>query len=85
MSGTSNIIEGNYKKLTGAIKEKWGKLTDDEIMRAQGNWDSLSGRIQEIYGYSVNKFKQEMSELHSRFETKSKDDLDEVKENVKNP
>jgi uncharacterized protein YjbJ (UPF0337 family) len=26
-----NRIEGNWKQAKGQIKEKWGKLTDDDI------------------------------------------------------
>ena len=24
-------VEGNWKQLTGKVKEKWGKLTEDDI------------------------------------------------------
>jgi uncharacterized protein YjbJ (UPF0337 family) len=26
-----NRIEGNWKQVKGKVKEKWGKLTDDEL------------------------------------------------------
>ncbi len=56
-------IKGNWKQLTGQVKQQWGKLTDDEITRAEGNAEILAGRLQERYGQkkdealaSVNKF-----------------------------
>ncbi len=56
-------IKGNWKQLAGRVKKKWGKLTDDEITRAEGNAEILAGRLQERYGQkkdealaSVNKF-----------------------------
>jgi len=45
-----NRIEGNWKQFKGAIKEQWGKLTDDQIDQIAGKRDQLVGRIQEQYG-----------------------------------
>ena len=30
-----NRVEGNWKHVKGKIKEKWGKLTDDDLDRHQ--------------------------------------------------
>lgn len=43
-------MEGNWKQVKGRIKEKWGKLTDDDLTKARGQRDQLIGRIQERYG-----------------------------------
>ena len=32
-----NRIEGNWKQVKGKVKEKWGKLTDDEL---EDEWSS---------------------------------------------
>ena len=32
-------IEGNWKQLTGKVKEQWGKLTDDQIDTIAGKRD----------------------------------------------
>jgi uncharacterized protein YjbJ (UPF0337 family) len=45
-----NRIEGNWKQFKGAIKEQWGKLSDDQIEQIAGKRDQLVGRIQEQYG-----------------------------------
>ena len=37
-------IEGNWKQVTGRVKEQWGKLTDDDMEVAAGSAKSLSGR-----------------------------------------
>jgi uncharacterized protein YjbJ (UPF0337 family) len=29
-----NRIEGNWKQVKGKVKEKWGKLTDDELVNS---------------------------------------------------
>ena len=38
-------IEGNWKQFTGKVKEKWGRLTDDEIAQIDGNREQLEGKI----------------------------------------
>ena len=43
-------IEGNWKQFRGKVKEKWGKLTDDDLDVIEGNRDQLEGRLQERYG-----------------------------------
>ena len=43
-------IKGQWKQLTGKLKAKWGKLTDDDLQVAEGNRDYLAGKIQERYG-----------------------------------
>ncbi len=42
-------IEGQWKQLSDKLKEKWGKLTDDDLQRGQGNSEYLAGRIEERY------------------------------------
>jgi uncharacterized protein YjbJ (UPF0337 family) len=43
-------VEGNWKQMKGAAKEKWGKLTDDNLDKIAGNREKLVGRLQECYG-----------------------------------
>jgi uncharacterized protein YjbJ (UPF0337 family) len=43
-------IEGNWKQLTGKVKERWGRLTDDDLDVVAGRRDQLAGKIQERYG-----------------------------------
>ena len=56
-----DILEGRWKQLRGRIKETWGKLTDDELDQAQGRFDRLIGLIQEKYGYTREKAKEEFN------------------------
>ncbi len=43
-------IEGNWKQFTGKVKEKWSKLTDDDLGVIAGKRDQLVGKVQERYG-----------------------------------
>ncbi len=45
-----NKVAGNWKRMTGSVKERWGKLTHNEIREAQGRREALNGFIQARYG-----------------------------------
>jgi uncharacterized protein YjbJ (UPF0337 family) len=45
-------IEGKWKQFKGAAKQKWGKLTDDDLDFVAGKLDQFVGKIQERYGIS---------------------------------
>ena len=59
-------IEGNWKKMTGKVKEQWGKLTDDDIAQINGKREQLEGRIQARYGYAKDKVRQDVDEWLGR-------------------
>ena len=43
-------IKGNWHQLKGQLKEKYGELTDDDLMMAQGKAEELIGILQEKTG-----------------------------------
>lgn len=50
-----NRVEGNWKQMKGKVKEKWGKLTDDDLDVINGRRDQLEGKIQERYGIAKDQ------------------------------
>ena len=38
-------VEGKWKQASGTVKEKWGKLTDDDLQRISGKRDQLSAEF----------------------------------------
>jgi uncharacterized protein YjbJ (UPF0337 family) len=42
------------------VKEQWGKLTDDDIARINGNRRQLEGELKAKYGYAKDKAKQKV-------------------------
>lgn len=58
-----DVIQGNWKQLSGKLKERWGKLTDDDLIRAQGNQEYLLGKLQEHYGLAKDKAQQHLKEI----------------------
>lgn len=59
----NDCIEGSWKQLKGEIREKWGKLTDDDLSAIEGKRGQLAGKIQEKYGIT----KEEAEKLVQEF------------------
>jgi len=58
----SDILKGNWKQLRGKVKEKWGRLTDDDLTIAEGKHDQLVGKIQERYGKTKEAAEKEVAD-----------------------
>ncbi|MER1941232.1 CsbD family protein [Castellaniella sp. FW104-16D08] len=59
-----DTIKGQWKQLSGKIKAKWGKLTDDDIDVAEGNFEYLVGKVQERYGMARDEAEKEVREFN---------------------
>ena len=57
-----NQIEGNWKQFKGKVKEKWGKLTDDDLDTIAGKRDQLVGKLQEKYGMAKDEAEKQINE-----------------------
>lgn len=53
-------LEGNWLQLKGKIKERWGKLTDDDLNMLEGKTDILIGKLQEHYGLTKEQAENEL-------------------------
>lgn len=56
-------IQGDWKQLTGKVKEKWGKLTDDDLTTVAGKRDQLSGILQKRYGIAKEQAERDLDEF----------------------
>ncbi len=65
-------IEGKWKQLTGSVRERWGKLTDDDLTTAGGKKDKLVGRIQERYGIEREEAEKQVNEFADSAEAQLK-------------
>jgi uncharacterized protein YjbJ (UPF0337 family) len=55
----NNMVEGKWKQIRGQAKIWWGKLTDDDLEKVEGNVDKLIGLLQEKYGYTQQQAEAE--------------------------
>jgi uncharacterized protein YjbJ (UPF0337 family) len=77
-----DILKGKWQETKGKVKEKWGKLTDNDVGEIEGKGEKLLGLLRKKYGYIrykaklENKDSVELVEIVSRIReimTKNKD------------
>jgi len=61
MSMNWERISGNWTQWKGRVRERWGKLTDDQLDVVAGRRDQLAGHIQEIYGLSKDETERQLN------------------------
>lgn len=59
----TDIIKGQWHVIKGKLKEQWGKLTDDEIMKMEGSSEELAGALQKAYGYEKEEAQAEIKKF----------------------
>jgi uncharacterized protein YjbJ (UPF0337 family) len=61
----SDQFEGKWKQLKGSVKQRWAKLTDDDVTGLSGKRDELVGKLQERYGITREQAQREADEWAS--------------------
>ena len=61
----SDQFEGKWKQLKGSVKQRWAKLTDDDLTALSGKKDELIGKLQERYGITREQAQKEADEWAS--------------------
>lgn len=56
-------VTGEWKQFRGQVKEKWGKLTDDDLTTIAGKREQLAGLLQERYGYAKDQAEMEIDQF----------------------
>jgi uncharacterized protein YjbJ (UPF0337 family) len=60
-----DVLKGKWRQIKGEVKSRWGKLTDDDVDRVEGDAEKLIGRVQERYGYQRDEAKREVDDFFS--------------------
>jgi uncharacterized protein YjbJ (UPF0337 family) len=63
------IFKGHWTELRGKVKEKWGALTDDDLVLAEGNADQLIGIVQRRTGESREKIEHDLDRITNEMGT----------------
>jgi uncharacterized protein YjbJ (UPF0337 family) len=53
-------VEGQWKQMKGTVREKFGKLTDDDLQVIGGKKDQFLGKLQERYGISREQAQKDL-------------------------
>lgn len=58
----SDQLRGKWKQVKGTVKERWGKLTDDDVEVINGQSDQLVGKIQQQYGIAKEEAQRQVDD-----------------------
>lgn len=61
-----DVIKGDWKQFTGKAKEQWGKLTDDDLAKINGQREQLEGRLQVHYGHNKDESRKAVDDWLGR-------------------
>ena len=56
-------LRGNWLQFKGKVKEKWGKLTDDDLDIIEGRRDQLIGKLEQRYGIAKEEAERQFKEF----------------------
>lgn len=59
----STVIKGNWNELKGKLKQKFGTLTDDDLVFTEGKEDEMLGRLQVKLGKSKDDIRRLIADL----------------------
>jgi uncharacterized protein YjbJ (UPF0337 family) len=55
-------LQGDWNTIKGKVKEKWGRLTDNDLTEINGKRDLLIGKLQKTYGLAKDRAEQQLSQ-----------------------
>ncbi len=61
-------LRGRWKQIRGRVRERWGRLTHDDLDVIAGRRDQLVGKIQERYGVAREEAERQVEEFLARLQ-----------------
>ena len=58
-----DTVQGKAREMKGKIKQKWGQLTDDELVEIEGNAEILAGKLQGRYGVTREEAERQVKDF----------------------
>lgn len=65
-------VQGQLKQVGGKLKEKWAKLTDDDMMLLRGKKEIFLGKLQERTGLAKEEAEKQLDTFLAGFESEAK-------------
>ncbi len=62
----SDQFKGKWIQFKGEVKQKWAKLTDDDLLQVEGNYDKFMGKVQERYGDKKDEVVRWADDWHTK-------------------
>ena len=71
----TDMLEGKWKEIQGDVRERWGRLTNDDMTRIGGKRDKLEGVLQQRYGYTKERARAEVNSYLSNLMDRGNGDV----------
>jgi uncharacterized protein YjbJ (UPF0337 family) len=55
-----DTLKGQWMQFKGKVRQRWGKLTNDDLDQIQGRAEQLIGKLQERYGIERDEAKRQV-------------------------
>ena len=82
----SEELKGKWLEVKGDITKKWGELTDDDLERTKGNFNSLVGVVVQKMGLKTEEVSQQLKDIAARYlvkaESATKDVADKANQTI---
>jgi uncharacterized protein YjbJ (UPF0337 family) len=59
----TDIIKGKWMQIKGQVRQRWARLTDDDVAFIEGNLQEAAGRLQKRYGYARDQAQREWEDF----------------------
>lgn len=59
----NDSAKADWLQIKGTVKEKWGKLTDNDLMEIDGSREKLEGKIATLYNLRNEEVKKEVDRI----------------------
>ena len=56
-------LRGNWMQFKGKVKERWGKLTDDDLDIIECRQEQLIGKLEQRYGIAKEEAERQFKEF----------------------
>lgn len=53
-----DLIAGRWSQIRSRLRDTWGRLSDEDLARENGDRDYIINKVQEHYGYSRQQAEQ---------------------------
>ena len=64
-----NEMKGKWKQQVGAAKIAWGKLTEDELLKSEGQHQKLAGLVQERYAITRDEAEKQVKQFIAKIKS----------------
>ena len=77
-----DTLQNDWKQLRGAVKQRWGALTDNDLNTITEKPDRLPALLQREYGYTREKAEMEINLFLSNMKPEGKNPVEVVRETL---